>query len=170
MSWNRVLVLFCLFVLVVKLYLTLCNPMDCSPPGSSLYRISQVRIREWVAISFSREPSWPRVSNPHLVHWQADPLPMSHQGREKLQGVCVCVCVRACARVRGWREEQVEDRRWVRWMENSITIFLSGNKWHGQMGWARVWASDQDLNMACLSDFRQFLNLSESAWSPTNWI
>ena len=32
---------------------TVCNPMDCSPPGSSVHRISQTRLLEWVAISFS---------------------------------------------------------------------------------------------------------------------
>ena len=32
---------------------TLCNPMDCSPPGSSVHEIFQARILEWVAISFS---------------------------------------------------------------------------------------------------------------------
>ena len=34
--------------------------MDCSPPGSSVLGISQARILEWVAISFSRGSSWPR--------------------------------------------------------------------------------------------------------------
>ena len=34
--------------------------MDCSPPGSSVHEISQVRILEWVAISFSRESHWTR--------------------------------------------------------------------------------------------------------------
>ena len=38
----------------------LCNPMDYSPPGSSVHRISQARILEWVAICFSRGSSWPR--------------------------------------------------------------------------------------------------------------
>ena len=33
---------------------TLCNPMDLSPPGSSVHGILQARILEWVAISFSR--------------------------------------------------------------------------------------------------------------------
>ena len=33
--------------------LTLCDPMDCSPPGSSVHGILQTRILEWVAISFS---------------------------------------------------------------------------------------------------------------------
>ena len=32
---------------------TLCNPLDCSPPVSSVNRILQARILEWVAISFS---------------------------------------------------------------------------------------------------------------------
>ena len=35
---------------------TLCDPMDCSPPSSSVPGILQARILEWVAISFSREP------------------------------------------------------------------------------------------------------------------
>ena len=39
---------------------TLCEPMDCSPPGSSDHGILQARILEWVAISFSRGSSWPR--------------------------------------------------------------------------------------------------------------
>ena len=39
---------------------TLCNPMDCSLPGSSIHRIFQARVLEWVAISFSRGSSWPR--------------------------------------------------------------------------------------------------------------
>ena len=36
----------------------LCNPMDCSPPASSVHRIFQARILKWVAISFSRGFSW----------------------------------------------------------------------------------------------------------------
>ena len=44
----------------------LCNPMDCSPPGSSVHRILQAGILERVAIAFSRESSqtgdWTRVS------------------------------------------------------------------------------------------------------------
>ena len=39
---------------------TLCHPMDCSPPGSSVHGILQARILEWVAISFSRGYSRPR--------------------------------------------------------------------------------------------------------------
>ena len=39
---------------------TLCDPMDCSPPGSSVHGILQARTLEWVAISFSRASSRPR--------------------------------------------------------------------------------------------------------------
>ena len=39
---------------------TLGDPMDCSPPGSSVHRLSQVRILEWVAVSFSRDSFGPR--------------------------------------------------------------------------------------------------------------
>ena len=44
---------------VTQLCLT-CDPMDCSPPGSSVHGIFQARILEWVAIPFSREFSPPR--------------------------------------------------------------------------------------------------------------
>ena len=39
---------------------TLCDPMDYSPPGSSVHGILQARVLEWVAISFSRGSSPPR--------------------------------------------------------------------------------------------------------------
>ena len=39
---------------------TLCDPIDCSLPGSSVLGISQASILEWVAISFSRASSQPR--------------------------------------------------------------------------------------------------------------
>ena len=41
-------------LLVPQLFLTLSDPMDCSLPGSSVRRILQARILEWVAISFSK--------------------------------------------------------------------------------------------------------------------
>ena len=41
--------------------LTLWDPMDCNPPGSSVHGILQARILEWVAISFSWRSSPPRI-------------------------------------------------------------------------------------------------------------
>ena len=46
--------------LVTQLCLTLCNPMDCSPPGSSVHGIFQARILEWVAIFPFKGSSWTR--------------------------------------------------------------------------------------------------------------
>ena len=42
------------------LYPTLCDPMDCSPPGSSVCGVLQARMLEWVAMPFSRGSSRPR--------------------------------------------------------------------------------------------------------------
>ena len=55
------------------------QPMDCSPPGSSVHGILQPRILEWL-------PFHPpgifqtQGSNPHLLRWQADSLPLSYLG------------------------------------------------------------------------------------------
>ena len=48
------------FAQSLQLYLTLCDPMECSPPGSSVSWLLQARILEWVAIPFSRGSSQPR--------------------------------------------------------------------------------------------------------------
>ena len=50
-------------VLVTQLCLTLCDPLDYSPPGSSAHGILQASILEWVAIHFSSGSSWPRDWN-----------------------------------------------------------------------------------------------------------
>ena len=44
--------------------LTLCDPVDCTPPVSSVYGILQARILEWVVIPFSRGSSQPRNRTP----------------------------------------------------------------------------------------------------------
>ena len=49
-----------LYIYFAQLCLTLCDPMDCSPPGSSVHGLLQARILEWVAIPFSRGSSRPR--------------------------------------------------------------------------------------------------------------
>ena len=55
-------------MLVAQLCLTLCDPMDCSPPGFSVHRILQARILEWVVISFSRGIFPIQEQNPSLLH------------------------------------------------------------------------------------------------------
>ena len=57
---------------------TLCHPLDCSPPGSSVHGISQARILEWVAMPSSKGSSPPRNQTcvSCLQHWQAGSLPL----------------------------------------------------------------------------------------------
>ena len=64
--------------LVAKLHLTLCDLMDDSLARSSVHGISQATILEWVAVSFSRENFSAQGSSLHLLHWQADSLPLYH--------------------------------------------------------------------------------------------
>ena len=60
--------------------LTLCNPIDCRPLGSSVHGILQARILEWVAMPSSRGSSQPGDQT-HvslcLLHWQAGSLPLA---------------------------------------------------------------------------------------------
>ena len=57
-SWRCIIL--AAFILVAQSCPTLCNSVDCSPPGSSVHGILQARILKWVAIPFSRGSSWPR--------------------------------------------------------------------------------------------------------------
>ena len=89
---------------VAQSCLTLCNPMNCSPPGSSVHGIFQARILEQVAVSYSRDSFWPRDQTHvfcvscigkqilyHCATWEAPlysignyiPYPViSHNGKE----------------------------------------------------------------------------------------
>ena len=70
------------YVLAAQLCLTFCDPMDCSPPGSSVHGISLARILEWIAIPFSRGSSQPRdqtqvssIANGILTVWATREVP-----------------------------------------------------------------------------------------------
>ena len=53
---------------LLQLCLILCDPVDCSPPGSTVHGILQARILEWVAIPFSRGVFPTQGSNLCLLH------------------------------------------------------------------------------------------------------
>ena len=68
--------IYCWCCSAPKLCLTLCDPMDCSPPNSSVPGILQARILEWAAISFTRGVFPTQESNLHILlgrwilyHW-----------------------------------------------------------------------------------------------------
>ena len=87
---------------------TLCNPMDCSPPGSSIHGIFQARILEWVAIFFSRRSSPPRDSTQvsrivgrHFTVW-ATREGLTDEWINKMQCIytmeyCRCLVAKSCS-------------------------------------------------------------------------
>ena len=76
-------------VLVAQLCPILCNPMVYSPSGSSVHRILQSRIVEWVTIPFSRVSSNPRIK-PRSLALQAYSLHVSHQGSPQRNRSILC--------------------------------------------------------------------------------
>ena len=62
----------CMHAKSLQLCLTLCDPMDCSPLGSSVHGIHQARTLEWVSMPSSRGSSWPRdqthISDVSCIH------------------------------------------------------------------------------------------------------
>ena len=66
--------------LVTQSCLILCDSMDCTIPGSSVHGISQARILEWAAISFSKGIFLTQGSNPRLLHCRQIPHHLSNQG------------------------------------------------------------------------------------------
>ena len=65
----------------------LCDPMDCSLPGSSVHGILQVRPLEWLAVSSSwgSSQSMDRTCLLCLLHWQAGSLPLVPLGKPFIQ-------------------------------------------------------------------------------------
>ena len=69
----------CVHAKSLQSYLTLCNPVDHSLPGSSVHGIRQARILEWVAMPSSGGIFLTQGSTPHVLyrlHWQAGSLPL----------------------------------------------------------------------------------------------
>ena len=68
---------------------TLCDPLDCSPPGSSVHGILQARILEWVAMLSSRGIFLTQGSNLGLLrlllfpYWQVGSLPLAPPGKPR---------------------------------------------------------------------------------------
>ena len=74
--------LMCVHAKLLQSCLTLCNPMDCSLPGSSVHGILQARILEWVAMASSRGSSQPsNLFLLDLLHWQVGSLPLVPPGK-----------------------------------------------------------------------------------------
>ena len=70
-----------------------CNPMDCSPLGSSGHGILQARLLEQVAISFYRVIFLAQGLKLCLLYWQADSLPLHHRGHPPTMHVHISVII-----------------------------------------------------------------------------
>ena len=70
---------------VAQLCPTLCDPMNCSPPGSSVHGILQARILAWIACPPPGYLPDPGIE-PTSLALKADSLPLSHLGSLKEQG------------------------------------------------------------------------------------
>ena len=79
-------------VKVAQLCLPLCDPMDCSPPGSSIHGIFQARLLEWVAIAFSAWTIYivPGIPQARILEWVAFPSSRgSSQPTDQTQVPCI---------------------------------------------------------------------------------
>ena len=78
----------CVCVKSLQLCTILCDPLDCSPPDSSVHGICQANILEWVAISYSRRSSlpgdWTWVSYASCIGKQADSLLLAPPVRQSI--------------------------------------------------------------------------------------
>ena len=90
LTWNK----------VAQSCLTLCDPMDCSLPGSSIHGIFQARVLEWVAISYSRGSSWPRdwtqvsrIAGRYFTIWATREAHHFYHAFLTCMCMCVCLCI-----------------------------------------------------------------------------
>ena len=84
--------------LVTQLCLTLCDPVDCSMPGSSVHGILQERILEWFAMPSSRVSSQPRnLTSVSLFLWhqKADSLPSKPPGKPHMHTAAAAAAVKS---------------------------------------------------------------------------
>ena len=86
---------YCCCCLVAKSCLTVCDSMDSSLPGSSVHGISQARILEWIAISFSRRLLDSGIE-PAFLALQVNSLLLGKEFFTREARVCVYVCACVC--------------------------------------------------------------------------
>ena len=92
----------CVYTKLLQSCLTLCDPMDCSLPDSSVHGILQARILEWVAMSSSRGYSWPRdrtliscisrIPVRLFIHWPTWEVPILRLFQSKFKSLKHLTC------------------------------------------------------------------------------
>ena len=77
---------------VAQSCLTPSNPVDCSPPGSSVHGIFQARVLEWVAIAFSDIHTYIYIKKSLIIAkiWKQSKCTLTGEWVKKMWCVCVC--------------------------------------------------------------------------------
>ena len=77
---------YCVRAKSLQSCLTLCDPMDCSPPDSSVHGVLQARTLEGAAMPFPRGSSRLRLTQYllHRLHWQVGSLPLAPPGKPEI--------------------------------------------------------------------------------------
>ena len=84
-------------MLVTQSCPTLCNPIDCNLPGSSIHGILQANILEWIVIPFSRGSSWPKdqtqvscIAGRFFTIWASREAPIDYVSHKKEWNNAIC--------------------------------------------------------------------------------
>ena len=89
---------------------TLCDPVDCSPPGSFVHGIFQARFLEWVAISYSRGSflprDWTHVSCISCIGRLMDSLPLHYLGSPNVNHKYILIVSDFHSQGNGWQHRQ----------------------------------------------------------------
>ena len=139
---------------------TLCNSMDCSPPGSSVHGILQARVLEWVAMPSSRESSQPRDRT--RVSWIAGGFFITEPPRKPLHGHTGCSFLLAVYAVPG-RLSTVHLLSLVHFVPMVFSLFSTFSHLV-----SNTWILKYVLNHVLLRPHYLFTLMNKSYWTVTS--
>ena len=147
-KWNTFSIYYvCVCAKLLQSCPTLDDPMDCSPPGSSVQEILRTRIVEWIAISFFRGFPDPGIDPTclHLLHWQADFLPQHHLGSHHLNVILYFLDLRLVViRLEKAMAPHSSTLAWkIPWTEEpgrlqSMRLQRVGHDWVTELNWTEL--------------------------------
>ena len=127
----------------------LCDTVNCSPPGSSVYGTAQAKMLEWVAIPFSRGSSWPRDRNSHLLHCRRffTTEPPGNPSITIIQVNCnkdqyEAISAKLSCAGSGRKRHQMGERWWRGNVRLGHSFPKHKNKWKVKMCQERIWESN----------------------------
>ena len=156
----------CVYVLVTQLCLTLCDSVDCSPPGSSVHGILQARIVEWVAIAVSRGIFPTQGLNPGLLHYRRMLYRLSYwRSPKKLIILSNCLAVQCLGlsafTARAWVQSLVREVR----SQKLCSATKNTNKKSDNSN-----CQQEDEKMTALIHTGQEQKLTESTWRKISYL